>query len=94
MSMGMKANGWLANALARLDAGQDIVLVTVTATKGSSPRDHGSQMLVTTTGIWQTIGGGALEFDVMARARKMLASDDDEWQRQHMTVILGPDMGQ
>jgi xanthine/CO dehydrogenase XdhC/CoxF family maturation factor len=30
----------------------------------------------------------------MARARKMLASDDDEWQRQHMTVILGPDMGQ
>ena len=93
MSMGMNANGWLANALARLDAGQDIVLVTVTATKGSSPRDHGSQMLVTTTGIWQTIGGGALEFDVMARARKMLASDDDDWQRQHMTVILGPDMG-
>jgi xanthine dehydrogenase accessory factor len=24
----------------------------------------------------------------------MLASDDDDWQRQHMTVILGPDMGQ
>ena len=92
--MGIHANSWLANALACLDDGQDTVLVTVTATKGSSPRDHGSQMLVTTTGIWQTIGGGALEFDVMARARKMLASDDDDWQRQHMTVILGPDMGQ
>jgi xanthine dehydrogenase accessory factor len=94
LPMGMHANSWLAKALASLDEGQDIVLVTVTATKGSSPRNHGSQMLVTKAGIWQTIGGGALEFDVMARARKMLASDDDDWQRQHMTVILGPDMGQ
>ena len=95
LPMGMHANSWLANALASLDDGQDIVLVTVTATKGSSPRDHGSHMLVTKASIWQTIGGGALEFDVMARARKMLASDDDDdWQRQHMTVILGPDMGQ
>ena len=94
VSMGMHANGWLANALASLDGGQDIVLVTVTATKGSSPRDHGSHMLVTKADIWRTIGGGALEFDVMARARKMLASDDDDWQRQRMNVILGPDMGQ
>jgi xanthine dehydrogenase accessory factor len=94
LPVGMHANSWLTKALASLDDGQDIVLVTVTATKGSSPRDHGSHMLVTKAGIWQTIGGGALEFDVMARARKMLASDDDNWQRQHMTVILGPDMGQ
>jgi xanthine dehydrogenase accessory factor len=92
--MGIHANSWLAKALASLNDGQDIVLVTVTATKGSSPRNHGSQMLVTKAGIWQTIGGGALEFDVMARARKLLASDDDDWQRQHITVILGPDMGQ
>ena len=94
LPVGMHTNSWLAKALTSLDDGQDIVLVTVTATKGSSPRNHGSQMLVTKAGIWQTIGGGALEFDVMARARKMLASDDDNWQRQHMTVILGPDMGQ
>ncbi len=58
--MGMHANSWLANALASLDDGQDIVLVTVTATKGSSPRDYGSNMLVTKAGIWQSIGGGAL----------------------------------
>ena len=55
----MHANSWLTKALASLDDGQDIVLVTVTATKGSSPRNHGSQMLVTKAGIWQTIGGGA-----------------------------------
>jgi len=35
LPMGMHANSWLANALASLDDGQDIVLVTVTATKGS-----------------------------------------------------------
>tara|TARA_B100001093_G_scaffold386356_1_gene372238 strand:+ start:338 stop:1309 length:972 start_codon:yes stop_codon:yes gene_type:complete len=94
LPVGMHANSWLAKALASLDDRQDIVLVTVTATKGSSPRNHGSQMLVTKASIWQTIGGGALEFDAMARARKMLVSDDNDWQRQHMTVILGPDMGQ
>ena len=31
-------------------------------------------MLITADEIWQTIGGGAVEFDIMARARKMLAS--------------------
>ena len=92
--MEMHANSWLAKALAILNDGQEVVLVTVTATKGSSPRNQGSRMLVTKAGIWQTIGGGALEFDVMARARKMLASDDDHWLRQHITIILGPDMGQ
>ena len=94
LPVGMNANSWLTMALASLDDGQDIVLVTVTATKGSSPRNQGSQILVTKAGIWQTIGGCALECDVMASARKMLASDDDTWQRTHMTDLLGPDMGQ
>ncbi len=87
--------GWIGVALGLIEAGEDVVLVTVTATKGSSPRDHGTQMLITATDIWQTIGGGAVEFDVMARARKMLGDPaPDIWQRQHFTVILGPDMGQ
>ena len=92
---GAPAASWLAKALAVIESGAAIVLVTVTATKGSSPRNQGTQMLVTENDIWQTIGGGALEFEVMARARKMLANDDnDAWQRQHFTIVLGPDMGQ
>ena len=42
LPVGTHANSWLTMALASLDDGQDIVLVTVTATKGSSPRNHGT----------------------------------------------------
>ena len=49
------------------------VLVTIVKTKGSTPRNAGARMIVTAHEIWQTIGGGALEFDVMATARAMLA---------------------
>ena len=87
-------NSWLGKVLSELADGRDIVLVTVTETKGSSPRNAGARMLITADEIWQTIGGGAVEFDIMARARKMLASGDDGWQRQHLKIVLGPDMGQ
>ena len=87
-------NSWLGKVLSELADGRDIVLVTVTETKGSSPRNAGARMLITADEIWQTIGGGAVEFDIMARARKMLASGDDGWQRQHLKFVLGPDMGQ
>ena len=87
-------NSWLGKVLSELADGRDIVLVTVTATKGSSPRNAGARMLITADEIWQTIGGGAVEFDIMARARKMLASGDNGWERQHLTFALGPDMGQ
>ena len=87
-------NSWLGKVLCELADGRDIVLVTVTETKGSSPRNAGAHMLITADEIWQTIGGGAVEFDIMARARKMLASGDDGWQRQHLKIALGPDMGQ
>ena len=87
-------NSWLGKVLSELADGRDIVLVTVTATKGSSPRNVGARMLITADEIWQTIGGGAVEFDIMARARKMLANGDNGWERQHLTFALGPDMGQ
>ena len=40
-------NSWLGKVLSELADGRDIVLVTVTATKGSSPRDAGARMLIT-----------------------------------------------
>ena len=87
-------SSWLGKVLSELEDGHDIVLATVTATKGSSPRNAGARMLITLKEIWGTIGGGAVEFDIMARARKMLVSGDDGWERQHLTFALGPDMGQ
>ena len=87
-------NSWLGKVLSELEDEHDIVLATVTATKGSSPRNAGARMLITLRESWHTIGGGAVEFDIMARARKMLANGDNGWERQHLTFALGPDMGQ
>ncbi|MDD5067251.1 MAG: XdhC family protein [bacterium] len=50
-------------------------LVTVTGTKGSTPRETGSRMIVRADGsIIDTIGGGAVEKLVIARALKVIRS--------------------
>lgn len=56
-----------------LAAGQDLVLVTVTAGRGSVPRGAGARMLTGTTGrLWGTIGGGAVEHQALQRAAEAL----------------------
>ena len=48
---------------ARLLSGQDLVMVTVIASSGATPRGAGARMLVGKTGrICGTIGGGAVEY--------------------------------
>ena len=78
----------LAQALARAPA----VLVRVQATEGSAPREAGAWMAVTATDIIGTIGGGHLEFEAIAQARRMLATGaaGPESRRQ----ALGPSLGQ
>ena len=48
------------------------VMATVLGTRGSSPRDASSKMLITKNDIYDTIGGGQFEYDVIHRARAML----------------------
>ncbi|MCU4654442.1 xanthine dehydrogenase accessory protein XdhC [Roseibacterium sp. SDUM158016] len=67
------------------------VRVTVVSTRGSAPREAGTQMLVTVDGIEGTIGGGALEWEAMAEARRMLADGRGTDTRQ---MALGPGLGQ
>ena len=48
---------------ARLLAGEDLVMVTVIASSGATPRGAGARMLVGAGGrICGTIGGGAVEY--------------------------------
>ena len=92
---GLSTESWLRQVLNYLDKGMQCVLVTIVETKGSTPRNIGTQMIITADGIWQTIGGGALEFDLMAKARVMLVSSGSSaWGRDLIKVTLGPDMGQ
>src|SRR5262249_37679820 len=50
------------------------VLITVTEAKGFTPREAGTKMVVTSDKQFGTIGGGNLEFEAIAEARKLLAN--------------------
>ena len=51
---------------------KDIALVELITVKGSSPREVGAWMLVSPEKYLNTIGGGVLEFSMIAEAKKMM----------------------
>lgn len=67
------------------------VLVTVLDVKGSVPRGSGTRMLVFTDRFAATIGGGHLEYQAIAHARRLLNGEAQELQIRH---VLGPSLGQ
>lgn len=69
----------------------DAVLVDVAETKGSTPREAGTMMVVSATSLWGTIGGGHLEFMAIEHARRRLAGED---VAETLDVPLGPEIGQ
>ena len=61
------------NLLALLNQGEDAVLVTVAAARGSTPRGPGSQLLAGREGLAAgTIGGGPGEAQVLLLAAELL----------------------
>jgi len=86
--------GWIEVARDRIASDGAVVRASLVGVKGSAPREAGAMMLITRDDIWQTIGGGSLEFEVMRRARLMLAEAAGPWRRQVIRAALGPDMGQ
>lgn len=68
-----------------------VVRLLVTRTAGSVPRDAGTSMLVWASGQSGTIGGGALEFDGVTKARTLLTGDT---LVRRATLPLGPGLGQ
>jgi xanthine dehydrogenase accessory factor len=69
------------------------VLVTVAETKGSTPRETGTKMLVTQQHCHGTIGGGNLEFKAIEIARALLAGQN-EVHTSLRRFPLGPSLGQ
>jgi xanthine dehydrogenase accessory factor len=66
-------------------------LISVLSTKGSTPRDIDAWMIVTTNGFHGSIGGGTVEWKVMAEAQAML---NKKQQNRILDFALGPDLGQ
>jgi xanthine dehydrogenase accessory factor len=67
-----------------------VARLVVAAHDGSSPREVGAAMLVWADGQAGTIGGGALEFEAVGRARAMLGAGGARLDRE----ALGPKLGQ
>ena len=95
--MPTSASQHVANFLVRL-AREPAVLVLVTETTGSAPREAGSWMGVFAHALVGTIGGGHLEYDAIARARAMLQSAAPlpalKGAVHNLRVGLGPALGQ
>ena len=78
----------------RLRAGEDLVLVTVVASSGSTPRGAGSRMLISKTGrICGTIGGGAVEYRSEQLAQEVLQSRKSREQSFLLTKNDVQDLG-
>ena len=72
-------------------AGEPAIWVTVDATQGSVPRDAGTWMAVFANSLVGTIGGGHVEHQAMALARRRLAGDSGP---EVLRFALGPSLGQ
>lgn len=84
---------WIDQAIWSLERGQAVVLVTVAWAQGSTPREAGAKMLVSSRQQWFTIGGGHLEWIAIDVARKRLPVSNlpARWL-EHLP--LGPSLGQ
>lgn len=74
-----------------LNAHPATIVAELTAVRGSSPRAAGTFMLISAEGQIGTIGGGALEYMVVDRARQVLR---DGGHADSLDIPLGPEIGQ
>jgi xanthine dehydrogenase accessory factor len=81
----------LDRARRAIAAGEPCLLVAVTRIAGSAPREPGALMLVEAGGIAGSVGGGRLEYEAIAAARRRLAEGGEAGLRR---FALGPDLGQ
>ena len=68
-----------------------VMLVAVAEVRGSAPREKDAFMLVAETACHGTIGGGALEFQMIQHARKLLRENTES---ARLSIPLGPGIGQ
>ena len=75
--------------LSRMEQGENTVLVSITAEKGSAPRGCGAQMLVGSAGCLQgTVGGGSLELEAVEMAKAFLRSEHSSARKPLMHEFL------
>ena len=83
---------WALAATQLQQAGEDYVLVTVLGSRGSTPRDTGTKMVVCAAQSYGTIGGGHLELRAVEIALQMIQLEEDHQRVEYFP--LGPSLGQ
>ncbi len=84
---------WIDAARTHLSHHAALARVTVTALRGSAPREAGASMLVDAVSTVGTIGGGRLEWHAITLARELLG-DARAAPVRIADLILGPELGQ
>jgi xanthine dehydrogenase accessory factor len=101
--MAYKLASWTEKLLQELTAGRSCCLVLLAETRGSTPREAGTVMLAGlgaglgagSPGLLAgTVGGGELEYQLLAEAGRLLAEQPDSFARTRRTYPLGPALGQ
>jgi xanthine dehydrogenase accessory factor len=77
--------------IARAGSVTSVIIAELAAVRGSSPREAGAFMLVSEVAQAGTIGGGALEYMVIDRARQVLRNGE---YADDLDIPLGPEIGQ
>jgi len=88
---GFHTQTW-SQAIAQLEqSGTDYVIATVLGTSGSIPRASGTKMVITDEHIYDTLGGGHLEFKVIEKSRTLLANGESAQTAEqfHLGATLG-----
>ncbi|MBA6391299.1 xanthine dehydrogenase accessory protein XdhC [Colwellia sp. BRX10-3] len=85
-------SNWSSASYKLSKQGQAYVLVTLVGVSGSTPRNSGTKMVISSDDIFDTIGGGHLEHKAIKYAKKMLASGKSCQHIEHFQ--LGSNLGQ
>lgn len=67
-------------------SGEAWVLATVIGTQGSTPRNCGTKMVVTENRVYDTLGGGQLEFNIIIRARELIKNNKSLQLVEHIPL--------
>ena len=89
---GQAHTNWNQASLNLSQQGQAYVLITIVGVTGSTPRNSGTKMVVSQNEIFDTIGGGHLEFKAIKFARQLLHANKDCQKIEHFQ--LGSQLGQ
>lgn len=80
---------WPQQLIKLINNDQKVVMVTVIQVKGSTPREVGAKVLITSNQLFGTIGGGNLEYQAEKIAHEILSNVSERSITQRFSLAAG-----